>query len=64
MLFPKKGKKPFLSWLEEAETAFPDIKNKLAGIARLSYSVKDAETAIFVDASQYACGDALQQKYQ
>ena len=44
------------------ETTFLDIKNKLAGIALLSYPVKDAETAIFVDTSQYACGAALQQK--
>ena len=62
MLSPKKGKKTSLSWSEEAETAFTDIKTKLADIALLSYPVKDAETAIFVDASQHACGAALQQK--
>ena len=61
--FPeKKGKKTSLSWSEDAETAFLDIKNKLTDVALLSYPVKNAETAIFVDASQYACGAALQQK--
>ena len=62
MLSPKKGKKTFLSWSEDAERAFLDIKNKLADVALLSYPVKNAETAIFVDASQYACGATLQQK--
>ena len=57
--FPeKKGKKTSLSWSEDAETAFLDIKNKLTDVALLSYPVKNAETAIFVDASQYACGSA------
>ena len=59
MSSPKKGKKTSLSWSEEAETAFLDIKNKLAGIVLLSYSVKDAKTAISVCSSQYACGAAL-----
>ena len=62
MLSQKKGKKTSLSWSEDAETAFLDIKNKLADVALLSYPVKNAETTIFVNASEYACGAALQQK--
>ena len=62
MLSPKMGKKTSLSWSEDTERAFFDIKNKLTDITLLSYPVKNAETAIFVDTSQYACEAALQQK--
>ena len=59
---PKKGKKTSLSWSEDAETAFLDIKSKLAYVALLSYPIKSTEEAIFIHASSYACGPALQQK--
>ena len=59
MLSPKKGKKTSFFWLEDAEIAFLDIKSKLSHVALLLYPVKNAETAIFVDASKYACGAAL-----
>ena len=62
MLSPGKNSKKLLGWSVEAVAAFLKIKNKLSEAALLTFPTPNAETAIFVDASESGCGGVLQQK--
>lgn len=56
-----KGKEA-LEWNPEAEAAFHNSKETLAGATMLAHPKIGAELAIFSDASDFAIGAALQQK--
>ena len=64
LLSPQKNRRRSIKWTLETEQAFTNIKNQLSEATMLAYPVPNAETAIFVDASELGCGAALQQKIE
>ena len=64
LLSPAKHSKKSVLWSPEAEKAFSAIKAKLSNPTLLSFPSPNAETALFVDASQTDCGAVLQQRIQ
>ena len=58
----RKGRKPAFIWNDKAESAFIKCKELPANSALLEYPVKDASTALTVDASGVAVGGALHQE--
>ena len=64
LLSPQKNGCRLIKWTPETEQAFTNIKNQLSEATMLAYPVPNAETAIFVDASELGCGAVLQQKIE
>ena len=59
LLSPAKHSKKSMLWSPEAEEAFCAIKAKLSNSTLLSFPSPNAETALFVEASQTGCGAVL-----
>ena len=57
----RKDKRPIV-WTEEAEKAFQNCKDSLANAASLVHPTYDSPLLLTTDASNSACGAALQQK--
>ena len=64
LLSSQKNIRRSIKWTPETEQAFTNNKNQLGEVTMLAYPVPNAETAIFVDASEFECGAALQQKIE
>lgn len=58
----KKSSVKKLSWSTAAESAFVDVKNRLADSTLLAFPTPNAPTSIYTDASNDAVGAVLQQE--